>query len=51
MVVAAAVVETDAAFVPTTDDDAAARWRAELVKRYRQTIRRRRPWRRHCTTS
>ncbi|WP_344948297.1 Tn3 family transposase [Sphaerisporangium flaviroseum] len=28
-------VETVAAFVPTTDDDAAAQWRAELVKRYR----------------
>jgi hypothetical protein len=28
-------VETVAAFVPVTDDDAAAQWRAELVKRYR----------------
>ncbi|MGW0447946.1 Tn3 family transposase [Streptosporangium sandarakinum] len=31
----AAAVETVAAFVPVTDDDAAAEWRAELVKRYR----------------
>ncbi|PRX45336.1 Tn3 transposase DDE domain-containing protein [Nonomuraea fuscirosea] len=31
----ASAVETVAAFVPTTDDDAAAQWRAELVKRYR----------------
>ncbi|GGQ35927.1 transposase [Streptosporangium pseudovulgare] len=31
----ASAVETVAAFVPTTDDDAAAEWRAELVKRYR----------------
>ncbi|MGN9787952.1 Tn3 family transposase [Nonomuraea sp. ZG12] len=31
----ASAVETIAAFVPTTDDDAAAQWRAELVKRYR----------------
>lgn len=29
------VVETVAAFVPVSDDDAAAQWRAELVKRYR----------------
>ncbi|GAA2789070.1 hypothetical protein ACFQGX_37975 [Nonomuraea dietziae] len=31
----ASAVQTVAAFVPTTDDDAAAEWRAELVKRYR----------------
>ncbi|MBN6057712.1 Tn3 family transposase, partial [Nonomuraea sp. RK-328] len=31
----AAAVETVAEFVPVTDDDAAAEWRAELVKRYR----------------
>ncbi|MFB9681776.1 Tn3 family transposase [Streptosporangium vulgare] len=31
----ASAVETIAAFVPTTDDDAAAEWRAELIKRYR----------------
>ncbi|MBA9005696.1 hypothetical protein HNR21_004578 [Actinomadura cellulosilytica] len=31
----AAAVETIAAFIPQTDDDAAAAWRAELVKRYR----------------
>lgn len=30
-----AAVEVIAAFVPATDDDAAAAWRAELVKRYR----------------
>lgn len=30
-----AAVEVIAAFVPETDDDAAAAWRAELVKRYR----------------
>jgi hypothetical protein len=33
-----AAVEVIAAFVPATDDDAAAAWRAELVKRYR-TVR------------
>lgn len=31
----ASAVETVAAFVPVSDDDAAAQWRAELVKRYR----------------
>ncbi|MEU7838388.1 hypothetical protein [Nonomuraea sp. NPDC049129] len=31
----ASAVQTIAAFVPATDDDAAAEWRAELVKRYR----------------
>jgi hypothetical protein len=31
----AAAVVTVAAFVPVADDDAAAEWRAELVKRYR----------------
>ncbi|MGW4475207.1 hypothetical protein ACWENQ_36545 [Nonomuraea sp. NPDC004354] len=31
----AAAVETVAAFVTVTDDDAAAEWRSELVNRYR----------------